>query len=1272
MNKVYKLKYNAKKQLQVVSEIATKAGPGSTATTATTETEKLSFNPLVSNSMVAGLTAGLAVATVGMAQADLGRAGMEVVSGAATAIANGAVTTITNSHNAIINWQKFNINENEIVKFIQQSTDSAVLNRVLGGELTKILGTLQSNGKVFIVNPAGIVFGEKSVVDVASLVASTLDITDEDFLSGNYVFNQEKDQAIAQVLSQGMIKVNDDGTLALVGGKVVNTGVLEAKNGSVYLLAGQSITIQDLDNPLISYKVSAENKAVNLGQIVSKRATLLGNKVANGYTSSNEFADVVSGYATSATNAVINADGEIVLFGASEANELQTTAQTNLEVKGVRNSVVSNTGTLDVSNPTGKAGKIKVLGDKVEVGSTAVIDASGEVGGEVLLGGDHLGKGSVKLSTDTKVEAGAKVNASAEKEAGSIYVWGDNARVEGEFLATSETSYGGVIETSGKTLETPFDNFFVSTASQAGREYYGTYIIDPDRIFIAKDNRAINTLRSTYGRGGTPYTESQINNLLRNSNIDTYGTLGVYISGVNISSSKGSGRFAVYSTGGKALIENSTINLNGWDFVVYGQTGMTINGSTINVRQYTIGTGDKNSYYSTRNADKLNIGLTVSDSTITSASGSYNFIRANAWGGLTFKNTNLNTVGGTIDLQSNADNNWDNLNVKAGNFVIYEQSSNKDTITSNIKNSNFDVSGRWLLQNKNSKLILDNTSLNTGVYGFETNDITVQNSRGIAKTINFRAKSGNLLVKDSNFKTNSQTSLLSDVGDVNYQNTTLDIGSGSLTVSAGNNATLTNSKSELNLILNDDANVHVHGGNTAKVDSVSLKAQNVSVTGGVVKVKASNFDAANVNLSAVERLEAADNTLKGLDSVTLSSDNSDVLVVDNRIITDGDLSVSSNKNVEIFGGKAEYTLGENSNLNVRAGETARIGNFDVSINSINVAGNDVVLTDNDFQLKEEFVVDVENTAKLVNTSVQVDTGRIAIDAKKGLEILENSKLQGTTVSVSSSEGEATISNATLVGTQGEVDVNATSVALKDVRIKGVNAVNLTATKGDFSSERVIKTDAANLNVKGKNLIFKDSRYSGNDTGYATLTYTDSLSTVNTTFRRYIRDYETGTGLYQWNSGAETDNSDVAYKDGYATGTGLYQWNSGAETENPDVAYQDGYATGTGLYQWNSGAETTNPDVAYKEGHKTGDALTQDEYETGTGLYQWNSGAETQNPDVAHKDSYATGTGLYQWNSGEETTNPDVANKDSYATGTGLYQWNSGAETQNPDVANKDS
>jgi filamentous hemagglutinin family protein len=195
--------------------------------------------------------------------------GPQTVNGQASFNTQGNSLTITNSPNSIINWQGFSIASNEAVRFIQQSSSSAVLNRVIGQDPSRILGLLQSNGRVFLINPNGILFGQGSRIDVNGLVASTLDISNQDFLAGKYNFTEGS--VSGSIQNQGTITTPAGGKVYLIAANVENSGIINSPGGDVILAAGHNVQLVDSMDPDIAVVVSApENKAVNLGEIIAQ------------------------------------------------------------------------------------------------------------------------------------------------------------------------------------------------------------------------------------------------------------------------------------------------------------------------------------------------------------------------------------------------------------------------------------------------------------------------------------------------------------------------------------------------------------------------------------------------------------------------------------------------------------------------------------------------------------------------------------------------------------------------------------------------------------------------------------------------------------------------------------------------------------------------------------------------------------------------------------------------------------------------------------------
>ncbi|OGB50900.1 MAG: hypothetical protein A2503_04675 [Burkholderiales bacterium RIFOXYD12_FULL_59_19] len=258
-----------------------------------------------------------------------------VAAGAAT-ISTGATSTTINqsTQNAIINWQSFNIATGQSVQFVQPNNSSVALNRVLGADPSNILGSLSANGKVFLVNPNGILFGQGASVNVGGLLASTLNITNSDFLAGNHTFSGN---GTGTVLNQGSLNA-DGGYVALLGANVSNQGTISAQLGSVVLAAGSVMTLDVAGDGLLNIAVNegAVNALVqNGGLIHADGGQVLLTTQAAGSLLPNA---VNNTGVIQAQTLVTGANGSIMLMG------------------GMQSGTVNVGGTLDASAPNGGDG----------------------------------------------------------------------------------------------------------------------------------------------------------------------------------------------------------------------------------------------------------------------------------------------------------------------------------------------------------------------------------------------------------------------------------------------------------------------------------------------------------------------------------------------------------------------------------------------------------------------------------------------------------------------------------------------------------------------------------------------------------------------------------------------------------------------------------------------------------------------------------------------------------------------------------------------------
>ncbi|MDP2823202.1 MAG: GLUG motif-containing protein, partial [Sulfuritalea sp.] len=191
-----------------------------------------------------------------------------VVNGTASFNQAANVLTVTNSNGAIIHWDKFSIKVGETTHFAQTAASSTVLNRVLN-DPTAIYGTLSSNGRVWLVNPAGIMVGPGGRVDTAGFVASTLSIRNEDFLAGRHLF--VNDGNAQNVINQGEIRTPAGGSVYLIGSNVGNEGIITTPGGETILAAGATVSLIDSATPGVKVDITgAAGNSTNLGEITAE------------------------------------------------------------------------------------------------------------------------------------------------------------------------------------------------------------------------------------------------------------------------------------------------------------------------------------------------------------------------------------------------------------------------------------------------------------------------------------------------------------------------------------------------------------------------------------------------------------------------------------------------------------------------------------------------------------------------------------------------------------------------------------------------------------------------------------------------------------------------------------------------------------------------------------------------------------------------------------------------------------------------------------------
>ncbi|MDR1497347.1 MAG: filamentous hemagglutinin N-terminal domain-containing protein, partial [Puniceicoccales bacterium] len=395
--------------------------------------------------------------------------GNVVVGSAAFSHAPGT-TTITAANKTIVEYARFNIGANETVRFIQPSPTATVLNRVTGSDPSNLLGTLQANGIVYLVNPAGIYFGKNAVVDTGQIYAAAGNLANTDFLAGRNHFTN----LTGTVVNEGQIRAATGAVLA--GKHVVNDGIIAAGK-MVVLSAGDEILVGEREGHLF----------VEVGS--AAETTTAPNAPAEGVRNNGDISApdgrvlLAAGdlYSIAIRNAGVIRARETRLEGVAPT---PTTQQ--VPAQEVASAEVWNDGTILATSPDSSGGTITLTGAKVGLGENSLLDASGSTGGGTIhVGGGYQGNDpALRNARAVFVAPTATLRADAQTagDGGKIIIWSDNStRYHGHLSARAAANgTGGFAEVSSKN----YLDFSGTADLSAPNGKTGALLLDPGDLEI--------------------------------------------------------------------------------------------------------------------------------------------------------------------------------------------------------------------------------------------------------------------------------------------------------------------------------------------------------------------------------------------------------------------------------------------------------------------------------------------------------------------------------------------------------------------------------------------------------------------------------------------------------------------------------------------------------------------------------------------------------------------------------------------------------------------
>jgi filamentous hemagglutinin family protein len=347
-----------------------------------------------------------------------------VSSGSATLVQVGNAMTISQAtENAVLNWQSFNISSDGAVTFKQPDAAAVALNQIFQADPSKILGALNANGSVYLINQNGIIFGAGAQVNTGTLLASSLNIGPTAIngilnagLNNGPAFVSFLD-ANGNTLPSGPVQVDAGATINAPGGEIMlfgpqvtNQGSLNAAGGQVILAAGDSVYLAASTDP------NLRGLLVDVGH---------GGTVTNAAASSPGGSD----YGQITAN-----DGNVTMVGlivnqlgrvsATTAVQQNGTIYLLAQDGGTATAVTgSSTATLNASNSgTLTLGAGSHTDVTLDVASTATaVDATAQPRSQVTLSGNtvQLASGSEITATSGTVAISASAQPGISPDAPS-------------------------------------------------------------------------------------------------------------------------------------------------------------------------------------------------------------------------------------------------------------------------------------------------------------------------------------------------------------------------------------------------------------------------------------------------------------------------------------------------------------------------------------------------------------------------------------------------------------------------------------------------------------------------------------------------------------------------------------------------------------------------------------------------------------------------------------------------------------------------------------
>jgi filamentous hemagglutinin family protein len=567
-----------------------------------------------------------------------------------------------NSSKGIIEWQKFNVGADASVYFNHKNNTDSILNQIVGGSKSIILGNIFSNGKLFVNNPNGITVGANASINAHSFIGSAMKIANQDFLNHNYHYKQDRESLIDQ---NGNI---DAQYVALMATDVTNSGTINSKNGSVNLAASDDMVLKiSSDNSLqikvkpSKLKATVSNKGIVIAEngVVTIKADMAQDAIAATIKAPENQA-----------KGLVSKNGVIKLVSNSG-----TIKAKKVTLDAGQRGAVENTGKIDTSSATSKGGSVELIGKEVIIKSGSEIKSNGKKqGGNIYVGNPTL-LNSVTDNTFVTLENNTILDVSSlEDSAGVVKIRtgkssnGSMTSVNGVILArTGSSRRQGLANVAVTGYDVNLNEIYIDVSStsdsggnidiEATNDVVGAKISlisngkneggDINVVSLFGDvnlQQSIVQTNASLGRGGTVNINAKQNIFLIDSNLYARG-------------SPEGGNVTILSSANDVNLKSTVVQTN-------GSTGR---GGTVEIAGYNYTIVQKSSIFSKGliKGGKIYIGNNFFEKSIPFSK--YTYIDTYS----TLDTTSFK-IGGFIETSGQALDLWSTINVGFGGLWLID------------------------------------------------------------------------------------------------------------------------------------------------------------------------------------------------------------------------------------------------------------------------------------------------------------------------------------------------------------------------------------------------------------------------------------------------------------------------------------------------------------------------------------------------------------------------------------------------------------------------